>query len=149
MMALLYYVLKVAFGDEYKAPKDIIVWEFPPIISKDIVKIMTAWSTLITQVAKDNTVVRKIAIRGAISDMGVAGVDQLMKEIEAEEKRLEAQKAEQRQMQMDQMQNPEKTPIAGFAKANAAGGGNPDIARAQRGKPPVNREGRKSNIAGS
>lgn len=149
MMALLYYVLKVAFGDEYKAPKDIIVWEFPPIISKDIVKIMTAWSTLITQVAKDNTVVRKIAIRGAISDMGVAGVDQLMKEIEAEEKRLEAQKAEQRQLQMDQMQNPEKTPIAGFAKANAAGGGNPDIARAQRGKPPVNREGRKSNIAGS
>jgi hypothetical protein len=157
MMAMLYYVLKIAFGEDYKAPKDIIIWEFPPIISKDIVKTITAWSTLVTQVAAGNTVAKKVAIRGALSDLGVSGVDQLMREIESEERRLEAQKEEQRQAMAaslaggnpDNPNDGKKPPIAGFAKANAAGGGNPDLARAQRGKPPIDREGRKTTIAGS
>lgn len=156
MMALLYYVLKRAFGEDYEIPRDILAWEFPPIISKDIVKIMTAWSTLITQIAKDDMVVKKVGIRGALIDLGVPGVDALMREIEAEENRLEIKREQQAQQQLEMVQagiiptatSNGKTPTAGFAKANAAGGGSPDTARAMKGKPPINRPGRQSNIGG-
>ena len=147
------FVAKTAFGDDYKIEPGVVSWEFPPIISKDIVKYITAWGQLVTTIAPGNLPVKIAAIRGALNDMDVPGVDQLMKQIEQHEAELQRQREIDRQ-RMAEIRNAggfggeegeeegPKPPAPGFAKANAAGGGNPETARLARGKPPISRPGR-------
>lgn len=144
------YVGRIAFGEDYSVEPGVITWEFPPIVTKDIVKYMTAWGQLVTTIAPGDLPVKLASIRGALNDMDVPGVDQLMKQIEQHEQQLQAQKDEDRRrmaeirdqggfgVEEDQVEGK----VPGFVKANAAGGGNAETARLSRGKPPINRPGR-------
>jgi hypothetical protein len=141
------HVAKVAFGDDFVIEPGVVSWEFPPIISKDIVKYITAWGQLVTTIAPGNKPVKLAAIRGALNDMDVPGVDQLMKEVEAQEAEIERRKEEQRlamqnNLQGNDQQDDQQGEVPGFVKANAAGGGNAETARLEKGKPPIERPGR-------
>jgi hypothetical protein len=130
---------------------DVVSWDFPPIITKDVVKHMTAWAQMAQQIAPGNQVVKKEAIRGAMTVLRVPNVDQLMPLVEAEEARVEALKEEQRQAMMDNMANPDVGPapktngkngqgVAGFTKAGS--GADAETKRLAKGKPPISRVGR-------
>lgn len=144
--------------DQPKKPTvwDVVSWNFPPIITKDVVKYMTAWAQLTQQVAPGNTVVHLEAIKGALTVLGVNNVDQLIDLIRVEEEQLAAQREQQRQMMMDNMANPDTSSsdtapavgngkqngqgIPGFVKAGA--GADAQTKRLAKGKPPIARVGR-------
>lgn len=138
---------------------DVVSWDFPPIITKDVVKHMTAWAQLTQQVAPGNQIVHKEAIKGALTVLNVPNVDQLMDQIIAEEQRLEAQRQLQRQAMIDSMNNPDMgaggpgpqvngkngqngggQPVPGFTKAGQ--GGDAETKRLAKGKPPIAKIGR-------
>jgi hypothetical protein len=136
---------------EKKTVADVVSWDFPPIITKDVVKYMTAWAQLTQQVAPGNPIVHLEAIKGAMTVLGIPNVDQLIDGIKAEEERLQAEKEAQRQAMMDNLGNNGQGPdsggdngdggkVPGFVKANA--GGDPNIKRVASGKPPIQRNGR-------
>jgi hypothetical protein len=132
--------------------EDVVSWNFPPIITKDVVKYMTAWAQLTQQVAPGNTIVHLEAIKGALTVLGVNNVDQLIDAIRAEEEQLAAQREQQRQLMVDNLTNPDSGPapdvkangngqgIPGFVKAGV--GGDAETKRLAKGKPPIARVGR-------
>lgn len=132
---------------------DVVSWDFPPIITKDIVKHMTAWAQLTQQIAPQNQIVKREAIRGALTVAKVPNVDQLMDDIVAEEARLEIQREMQRDAMMNNLNNNDSgpgpnlgnngkngQPVPGFTKAGS--GADAETKRLARKKPPINRVGR-------
>lgn len=133
-----------------KDVEDVVSWDFPPIITKDIVKYMTAWAQLTQQVAPGNAIVHLEAIKGAMTVLGIPNTDQLMDAIKLEEERVQAAKEEQRQAMMNNLSDPtggndaggngkDGQGVPGFVKANA--GGDPNLKRIAGGKPPIQRNG--------
>ena len=130
---------------------DVVSWDFPPIISKDVVKHMTAWAQLTQQVAPGDSVVKIEAIKGALSVLGVPNVDQLMDKIIAEEEALQAQREAQRLAMLDNLANDGQGPdpagngkdgpnVPGWTKAGS--GADATTKRLANGKPEPERNGR-------
>lgn len=113
-----FWVIRVATDYENaQKQNDRIAGSFPPIISQDVVKYMTAWSQLTQNVASGNRIVKREAIKGALTVMNVTNIDSLMNEIDAEEVQLEQQRQAQHQAMIDAMAN-------GNLDPNAPPGGN-------------------------
>lgn len=143
---------------EVKEPRkttieDVVSWDFPPIITKDVVKHMTAWAQLTNQVAPGDIIVKEEAIKGALTVLGVPNVDQLMERIKAEEQRLAVEKAAQQQAMMDNLANGGPSPdIGGNGKdkpnvpgwVNAGSGADAQTKRMAKGKPEGAKVGRVS-----
>lgn len=138
-----------------KKQVDRIAGSFPPIISQDVVKYMTAWSQLTQNVASGNRVVKREAIKGALAVMDVANVDALMAEIDAEEVQLEQQRQAQHQAMVDALANNNLDNGSGNGNSNGDGKGlaardgsssslPPDLKTIAKGKPPPARAGPKS-----
>jgi len=127
------WVIRVATDDE-NAKKQIsrIAGSFPPIISQDVVKFMTAWSQLVQNVAPGNRVVHREAIKGSLTVMNVPNIDSLMTEIDAEEKQLELQKKQQQQDMLDALA---EQPVVAPAVRDGSGQPDPAIKQTSRGKP--------------
>lgn len=134
---LLLYVLGQA-RDPDSAKDDIkrVAFIFPPIISQDVVKYMTAWSQMVTNIASGNRAVQEQAIRGGLTVMGVANIDGLMPGILQEMERAELEKQAQAQAMQDALagKNSPDNPLTG----DGNGKGPPNVR---------NRDG-KSVIAG-
>lgn len=133
--------------------EDVVSWEFPPIISKDVVKHMTAWAQLTQQVAPGDMKIKIEAIKGALTVLGVPNVDQIMDQVILEEQKLQIQREQQRQAMMDAMQNPDQgpapdptqkngngQPVSGWTKAGS--GADADTKRMAKGRPPGAKVGR-------
>lgn len=153
LLGLIRFVVATAIGaQEADDSIDRIAFHFPPIITQDVVKYMTAWTQFVTGVAPGNAIVQNEAIRGALSVMGVPNIDRLMPLIEAEEKRVQTEKALQRKALMDNLANPaDKQPNEpgqfgssggpGFQAKPPNRGTAPDTIRAANNKPPTERKG--------
>lgn len=123
---------------------DVVSWDFPPIITKDVVKQMTAWAQLTQQVAPGDIVVKEEAIKGALTVLGVPNVDQLMDRIKLEEERLQAERAAQQQVMMNNLSGAndeeEGGNVPGWTKAGS--GADATTKRLAKGKPEPERNGR-------
>jgi hypothetical protein len=85
------YVLSVAQGTtvaEALSDARSMAWSFPPIITQDIVKWVTAFAQWEQQVGPKNREVRLKAIRMVGEVLGVPDIDMIWDDIEKEEKRL-------------------------------------------------------------
>jgi len=134
---------------DIKRPETLVAWSFPPIISKDIVKVMTAISSLVTQIAKGNSVVEMAAIRQALAALEIPNINQILKEVEAEQKQIQADAKKLKDANLKNLQDgggpPQpgqpgdsqngKTPVTGFPNANA--GLDAGTKRIAAGKPPI------------
>lgn len=141
---------------EIKEPKkttvwDVVSWDFPPIITKDVVKHMTAWAQLTNQVAPNDMIIKIEAIKGALTVLGVPNVDQIIEQIKVEEERLAAERAAQRQAMMDNLTNPDQQDngpapnVPGWTKAGS--GADANTKRLAKGKPEGAKVGRVSASA--
>lgn len=143
------WVIRVATDLENAAKQiDRVAGSFPPIISEDVVKYMTAWSQLVQNVAPGNRVVKSEAIKGALSVMQVPNIDQLMNQIEEEENNVEIQRQQQQAAMIEAM----KTGLDNSANGNGGpkpprnGSGQslpPDVKMIAKGKPAPERNGPK------
>lgn len=132
--------------------EDVVSWDFPPIITKDVVKHMTAWAQLTNQVAPQDVVVKEEAIKGALTVLGVPNVDQLMDRIKREEAKLELQRQQQRQAMMNNLNgNGDGQDMGGNGKngqggvpgwTKAGSGADATTKRLAKGKPEQARNGR-------
>jgi hypothetical protein len=148
-----FWVIRVATDQENAAKQiDRIAGSFPPIISQDVVKYMTAWGQLVSNVAAGNRVVKREAIKGAMEVMNVPNIDSLMNEIDSEEQQLELQRQAQHQAMVEALSNgfdPNAPPGAngnGRKKAPRTGDSNaldPNLKTIAKGKPPIARAGPK------
>jgi hypothetical protein len=149
------YVLMIAHGaaDMTELDEEVtrIAWQFPPIVTEDVVKYTTAWAQVAQQVAPGNLVVKEIAIRGALNSLQVPNLEGLMSDIQEEEKRVETEKQAQKEFMNQQFaagavgngapkppQNGQKPPENG-QKAGDGGGTvplGPDLQRIANGRPP-------------
>lgn len=143
------YVLTIA-NDKESAQDEIdrVGFTFPPIIMQDIVKLTTAWAQIVRDIAPNNMAVKRQAMRGVLSVMGVPNIDGLMPEIEAEMAHAEAMRIQQQNDLMSSLNNPanpndpnQKPPVAG---RNPNQGMPPDLKRIASGKPAAERNGPKS-----
>jgi hypothetical protein len=135
--ALLFYVLRVATDDE-TAREDItrIGFNFPPIISQDVVKYTTSWSQIVRDIAPNNMAVKKQAIQSSLTVMGVPNIDGLMPEIEAEMARAEALRIEQQREMAAAFSNATEPPGNGNGATKIPNSGeSPDFKRLASGKP--------------
>lgn len=91
------FALSVALNDEELVEEALerLGFTFPPIISQDVVKYTTSWSQIVRDIAPNNMAVKKEAIRSALSIMGVANIDGIMPEVEAQMAAAEAMRIEQ------------------------------------------------------
>lgn len=156
---LCFWVIRVATdNDNAKKQIDRVAGSFPPIISQDVVKYMTAWSQLTQNVASGNRIVKREAIKGALGVMNVANLDSLMNEIDGEEIQLEQQRQAQHQAMLDAL----ATNSAADSNAPPSSGNNsnghpklaardgssnslpPDLTTLVKGKPAPARNGPKS-----
>jgi hypothetical protein len=124
-----FWVIRVA-SDVENAKKQIdrIAGSFPPIISQDVVKYMTAWSQLTQNVASGNRIVKRESIKGALSVMNVPNLDQLMNEIDAEEVQLEQQRQAQHQAMVDALANGGLADPTAPSNGDRNSNGNPKLA---------------------
>jgi hypothetical protein len=119
-----------------------ISWQFPPIVTQDVVKYTTAWAQLVSQVAPGNKVVKSAAIRGALTTMNVPNVEEMMERIQAEEDFLAAEKAkkkaemEARFAQSGMMPGGPPQPGTPPQPSGAPDPLGPDLKRIANGKPP-------------
>lgn len=150
------YIVSVRDGEWPKPGSLRIAWEFPPIVTADLVKWITAFAQFSQQVAPGNNAVRRIGIRGALNVLNVANADMLMDDIDAEEDRLQAEKEAQRKLQLEAAARPPTGLVTGpssggppHSNGNSpsqdgqkVGGGtgvqaiNADVIRGIRGRPP-------------
>lgn len=79
---------------------------FPPIITQDVVKFTTAWAQVVRDIAPNNMVVRKEAMRAVLGILQIANIDALMPAIEAEMAAAEAQRVADKQAMLDSLNNP-------------------------------------------
>jgi hypothetical protein len=146
------YAFKLAFGeDNWRDNYERVAFLFPPIISQDVVKYMTAWSQFVQNVAPDNQTVKMQAVRGALSVMNVSNIDELMETIEEEEARNKAKRNADAAALKAQFNNNlpvtadgKNSPIARDGSANALP---PDEQRMVSGKPQPQRIGVGGRIA--
>jgi hypothetical protein len=135
-----HWLLRVA-TDRDTADEEIerIGFQFPPIITQDVVKHMTSWAQFVRDIAPNNRPAKVEAIRGALTVMGVRNIDGLMPSILADMDRAE----QERQAQLDRMAAinplnpaapgvPPKPPVAG---ENPVQGNDPNTQRIQKGLP--------------
>lgn len=152
LLSLVGYVISLAISPEEAAESlERIAFHFPPIISQDVVKYMTAWTQMVTAVAPGNQVVHMEAIRGALSVMGVPNIDRLMPLVKDEEERVQAEKQAQKAALLTNLATPQtgsngkgvgdSTPGAGYHSKPPARGMSPDLVRVARGKVPTERRG--------
>lgn len=105
------YVLSVANGDSETAAEDAeaaigrVGFTFPPIISQDVVKYTTSWSQIVRDIAPNNMVVKKEAIRSVLAVMQVPNIDGLMPQIEAQMAAAEALRIEQQRAMAEAFAN--------------------------------------------
>lgn len=97
---------------------EMIAFELPPIEGKDIVKHITANAQFAQQIAPENRVARKIAIKNGLIALKVPNVEQVMKEIEVDEERVNEVKDQQRALQQEALRN---GPAGGPPGANGNG----------------------------
>lgn len=152
ILEFVFWVIRVA-TDVENAKKQIerVAGNFPPIISQDVVKYMTAWSQLTQNVASGNRVVKRESIKGALTVMNVANIDSLMAEIDAEEVQLEAQRKAQAEAMAQALSNglgnDQETNSNGNPKLAARDGSSngidPNLKTIAKGKPPIARTGPK------
>jgi hypothetical protein len=146
------YAFKLAFGeDSWRENYERVAFLFPPIISQDVVKYMTAWSQFVQNVAPDNQTVKMQAVRGALSVMNVSNIDELMETIEAEEVRNQVKREADAAALKAKFNNNlpvtadgKNSPIARDGTANALP---PDEQRMVSGKPQPQRIGVGGRIA--
>lgn len=152
ILAMLEWAISVA-TDRENAKKQIgrISGNFPPLVSQDVVKYMTAWSQMTQNVAPGNRVVHREAIRGSLVVMGVPNVDALMAQIDAEEKALEIKREQDRQQMFEAMKNAPVVDENGNGNGKNPvrdGNGNvipPDLKTVARGRPEPARAGPKAS----
>lgn len=94
------YALSVALNDDelVEEATERLGFTFPPIISQDVVKYTTSWSQIVRDIAPNNMTVKREAIRGSLGIMGVANLDAIMPEVEAQMAQAEAQRMEQQRL---------------------------------------------------
>jgi len=118
-------------------------FNFPPIISQDIVKWTTAWSQFITQIAPDNQVIIEQAIRSLLTALNVTNIDSLMPRILEEHNRKEIERKVRQQQMLDAIQqNPAGVPPGGQPPVGGARNGSsnvmdPQLRRIAAGRPPA------------
>jgi hypothetical protein len=151
---LCFYAIRVATDYENAEDQiDRIAGNFPPIISQDVVKYMTAWSQLVQNVASGNKVIRKEAIKGALTVMNVPNIDSIMNEVDAEEAALQVQRQVQQQAMLDGLRNgpavpPNQDGNSSGTKPARNGSGNalpPDLKTVVAGKSAPERNGPKES----
>lgn len=98
------YVIRIARGEDIDEKQKRVSWDFPPIVSQDVVKYTTAWAQLFQQLAPGNIKVQEEAIRGALYTLDVPHIDKIMPEIMEEQKRLNELKDQERQQRMESLQ---------------------------------------------
>lgn len=133
---------------EKTSVEDVVSWDFPPIITKDVVKHMTAWAQLTQQVAPGDMVIKEEAIKGALTVLGVPNVDELMDRVKVEEERIAAEKAAQAEAMMNNLGGggpdgdgeDEKPKVPGWIGAGS--GADATTKRLAKGKPEPARNGR-------
>jgi hypothetical protein len=152
------YTLRVANPDQdvLEIQKELtrIGFTFPPIISQDVVKYTTSWAQIVRDIAPNNMAVREQAIRACLSIMGVANIDGLMPEVEAEMQKAEMLRQQQQQALLAAQSqlangvatngtngNGQKPPVAGQIP-NA--GLDPNMKRIAAGRSPKAANGPKS-----
>lgn len=136
-----------------------VAFDWPPIITQDVVKWTTAYGQLVQQIgSQGNRKLKEIGIRGALYTLDVPNVDTVMPEIMDEEERIFEEKEEQRQQMLEVQAgqaNPgaDGKPIVGAAAlkaGDAASNGN-----GKNGRPPASadgngrQEGQKATDGGS
>lgn len=94
------YVIKIARGEELDEEATRVSWDFPPIVSQDVVKYTTAWAQLFQQLAPGNIKVQEEAIRGALYTLDVPHIDKIMPGIMEEQQKMNEQKELERQQRM-------------------------------------------------
>lgn len=102
------YSLTVALNDPdlVKDAIERLGFTFPPIISQDVVKYTTSWAQIVRDIAPNNMTVKREAIRGALSIMGVANIDGIMPEVEAQMAHAEQLRIQQQQNMAASLANP-------------------------------------------
>lgn len=96
----IHYVLVTAIEDKKVVDEALtrLGFTFPPIISQDVVKYTTSWSQIVRDIAPNNMIVKREAIRGALAIMNVPNLDGIMPEIEAQMVHAEQLRIQQQQM---------------------------------------------------
>jgi hypothetical protein len=94
------YSLTAALDDDelVEAAMERVGFTFPPIISQDVVKFTTSWAQIVRDIAPNNMRVKQEAIRGSLNIMGVANIDGMMPEVEAEMEHAEQLRIQQQQL---------------------------------------------------
>lgn len=135
-----------------KHPEDLVAWSFPPIIAKDIVKIISAIAAFVTQIAPDNGTAGLAAIRQAMTALEIPNMDQILKAVEAEQRVIQTEKKAAQQAARANLVNgggpvppagngqngngKKKAPQTGFVKI-AGQGVDAGTKRITKGKPPI------------
>ena len=106
-----------------------IAFDWPPIITQDVVKWTTAYGQLVQQIGtQGNRKLKEIGIRGALYTLDVPNVDTVMPEIMDEEERLFEEKEQARQLsqeiQIQGAQNAANQPPKPGTPGNGASNGN-------------------------
>jgi hypothetical protein len=142
-----------------KTPESILAWAFPPIISKDIVKIMTGYATLVTQIARDSVTAQQAAVKGAMGALEISNMDQILPEVDKELEEIAQQKEEQKLLMQQNLaagpkpeqngkngngKEPPGSKGVGFQRAQATGI-DADTRRIATGGPPIRRGKRETS----
>lgn len=122
------YVLSVARDTditEARGDADEIALNFPPIMTQDIVKWVTAFAQWSQQVAPGNRAVRAKATRKVADVLGVSDIEQIWPDIEKEEARIAKEQDEAKQLARDAQQKALDAPaVAVVANGNGNNGPN-------------------------
>jgi hypothetical protein len=88
------FVFRQILGENTEVSDDEqeISWELPPIEGKDIVKHITANAQFAQQIAPGNRPAQLVAIKNGLIALKVPNVEQVMREIEADQERVFAEK---------------------------------------------------------
>jgi hypothetical protein len=140
---ILAFVISTAQGKTILPNEVQVAWEFPPIITQDVVKWMAALAQFTQQIAPANPIVKREAIKRGLAVLNIPNRDELMDEINAAEEKVQAQKEAQQQAALDaQMlaaKNGGMVPGAGGPPGNLPGarpvGSGPGAPVAGAGKP--------------
>ena len=100
---------------EVDATEREIVWNFPPIMTQDIVKWVTGFAQWTQQVAPGNRTVREIAIRHVAGVLGVSNIDMLWQDVLDEEKRIQAEQDAAAKAKADAAKRAAEQPPPGVA----------------------------------
>jgi hypothetical protein len=140
------FVYRVAVDNPTAKPFE-VAFDWPPIITQDVVKWTTAYGQLVQQIgSQGNRKLKEVGIRGALYTLDVPNVDTLMPEIMEEEERIFEEKEEQRQQMLEVQQagaqNPDQPP-------KQLGPGGSSNGNGKNGRDGTKQEGQKATDGGS